>query len=173
MDEKSWRAFVERDERVLKPQWGKSQPLNAEHISHEPLSHDTVGAVAIDQNGNVAAATSSSGSPFKPAGRVGDAPLLGSGGFALNGVGAVSCTGNGENIMRLLLAKYAADKMAEGMSAQQAADAAVSYMSSVYPNPMTGMIVVDAQGNLAYSSSTPKIAVCYTAGDQIKTAFRA
>ncbi len=173
VDEKSWRAFVERDERVLKPQWGKSQPLNAEHVSHQPLSHDTVGAVAIDQNGNVAAATSSSGSPFKPAGRVGDAPLLGSGGFALNGVGAVSCTGNGENIMRLLLAKYAADKMAEGMSAQQAADAAVSYMSSVYPNPMTGMIVVDAHGNLAYASSTPKIAVCYTAGDQIKTAFRA
>ena len=143
------------------PQWGKSQPL----------SHDTVGAVAIDQHGNVAAATSTSGSPYKPAGRVGDAPLLGPGGFALNGVGAVSCTGNGENIMRLLLAKYAADKMAEGMSAQQAADAAVSYVSKIYPNPMSGMILVDAAGNLAYASSTPKIAVGYTAGSEIKTAF--
>lgn len=168
VDEKSWRAFVERDESVLQPQWGKSQPLN-----QEPLGHDTVGAVAIDQNGNVAAATSTSGSPFKPAGRVGDAPLLGSGGFALNGAGAVSCTGNGENIMRLLLAKYATDKMAEGMTAQQAADASVAYMGSVYPNPMTGMIVVDAAGNLAFASSTPKIAVAWTAGNEIKTAFRA
>ncbi|MFK7802933.1 MAG: isoaspartyl peptidase/L-asparaginase family protein [Anaerolineae bacterium] len=165
VDEKSWRAFVERDESVLKPQWGKSQPL----------SHDTVGAVAIDQDGNVAAATSTSGSPFKPAGRVGDAPLLGSGGFALNGAGAVSCTGNGENIMRLLLAKYAADKMVEGMTAQQAADASVAYMSAVYPDPMTGMIVVDAAGNLAFASSTPKIAVAWTDNGQsgeIKTAFR-
>ena len=162
VDEKSWRAFVERDENVLKPQWGKSQPL----------SHDTVGAVAIDQNGNVAAATSTSGSPFKPAGRVGDAPLLGSGGFAMNGAGAVSCTGNGENIMRLLLAKYASDKMAEGMTAQQAADAAVAYMGSVYPNPMTGMIIVDSHGNLGFASSTPKIAVAWTDGDSIKTAFR-
>ncbi len=163
VDEKSWRAFVERDESVLKPQWGKSQPL----------SHDTVGAVAIDQNGNVAAATSTSGSPFKPAGRVGDAPLLGSGGFAMNGAGAVSCTGNGENIMRLLLAKYASDKMAEGMTAQQAADAAVAYIGSVYPNPMTGMIIVDSHGNLGFASSTPKIAVAWTDGDSIKTAFRA
>ncbi|MEM9773408.1 MAG: isoaspartyl peptidase/L-asparaginase family protein [Chloroflexota bacterium] len=163
VDEKSWRAFVERDQSVLQPQWGKSQPLG----------HDTVGAVAIDQNGNVAAATSTSGSPFKPAGRVGDAPLLGSGGFALNGVGAVGCTGNGENVMRLLLAKYAADKMAEGMTAQQAADAATAYVRKIYPNPMSGMIVVDAAGNLAFASSTPKIAVGWTAGNEIKTAFKA
>ncbi|MFT5193999.1 MAG: beta-aspartyl-peptidase (threonine type) [Cellvibrionaceae bacterium] len=162
VDEESWRAFVERDASVLTPEWESSQPL----------SHDTVGAVAIDQDGNVASATSSSGSPFKPAGRVGDAPLLGSGGFALNGVGAVGCTGNGENIMRLLLAKYAHDKMAEGMTAQQAADASVAYMSSVYPNPMTGMIVVDAAGNLAFATSTPKIAVAWTDGDEIKTAMR-
>ena len=73
--------------------------------------------------------------------------------------------------MRLLLAKYAADKMAEGMSAQQAADAAVSYVSKIYPNPMSGMILVDAAGNLAYASSPPKIAVGYTAGSEIKTAF--
>ncbi|MEM8862769.1 MAG: isoaspartyl peptidase/L-asparaginase family protein [Chloroflexota bacterium] len=163
VDEKSWRAFVERDQSVLQPQWGKSQPLG----------HDTVGAVAIDQDGNVAAATSTSGSPFKPAGRVGDAPLLGSGGFALNEVGAVGCTGNGENVMRLLLAKYAADKMAEGMTAQQAADASIDYVRKIYPNPMSGMIVVDAAGNLAFASSTPKIAVGWTAGDEIKTAFKA
>lgn len=163
VDEQSWRAFVERDQSVLQPQWGKSQPLG----------HDTVGAVAIDQEGNVAAATSTSGSPFKPAGRVGDAPLLGSGGFALNGVGAVSCTGNGENIMRLLLAKYAADQMAGGMTAQQAADAAVAYVRKIYPTPMSGMIVVDWAGNLAFASSTPKIAVGWTDQDGVKTAFGA
>ena len=75
---------------------------------------DTVGAVAIDSDGNTAAATSTSGSPYKPAGRVGDSPILGAGGYAENGVGATGATGQGENSMRVLLSKYTCDRMRAG-----------------------------------------------------------
>lgn len=65
--------------------------------------NDTVGAIAMDSNGDVAAATSTSGTPFKPAGRVGDSPVFGAGGYAKNGIGAAGATGQGEQIMRTLL----------------------------------------------------------------------
>ena len=69
-----------------------------------PLGHDTVGAVALDANGNVAAATSTGGITLKRPGRVGDSPLVGSGAYADNSIGASSCTGHGESIMSRVLA---------------------------------------------------------------------
>uniref|UniRef100_A0A8C8VJH5 Isoaspartyl peptidase/L-asparaginase n=1 Tax=Pelusios castaneus TaxID=367368 RepID=A0A8C8VJH5_9SAUR len=69
------------------------------------LVHDTVGAVAIDYEGNVACATSTGGITNKMVGRVGDTPLIGSGGYADNLVGAVSATGHGESIMKVTLAR--------------------------------------------------------------------
>lgn len=120
---------------------------------------DTVGAVAIDSRGNVAAATSTSGLPLKPAGRVGDSPLLGSGGFAWNGVGAAGATGYGENIMRALLTKYTCDKMAQGFTAQEAANSAIHYIDGLFVDSMAGVIVVDGQGSLGVAHSTPKIAI--------------
>lgn len=119
---------------------------------------DTVGAVAIDRNGNVAAATSTSGTPYKPAGRVGDSPIYGAGGFAQNGIGAAGATGQGENIMRLLLSKYSCDRMAEGLTAQEAAKAAVQYADSVFKQSMSGVILVDADGNVGAAHTTPKLA---------------
>ncbi|MEM7803216.1 MAG: isoaspartyl peptidase/L-asparaginase [Chloroflexota bacterium] len=151
VDPESYRALIEQNLGMRAPEWIKS--------SQRPTGPDTVGAVAIDQAGNIAAATSTSGSPFKPAGRVGDAPLLGSGGYALNGAGGVSCTGNGENIMRVLLAKYACDLIAHGRSAQQAGEEAVAYIDSIYRESMAGMILVDHQGRIGVAHSTPKIAV--------------
>ena len=66
--------------------------------------HDTVGAVALDHHGNMAAATSTGGISLKRVGRVGDAPLVGSGAYCDNDVGGVSCTGHGEAIARVVLA---------------------------------------------------------------------
>ena len=120
---------------------------------------DTVGAVAIDQNGNVAAATSTSGTPYKPVGRVGDSPLYGSGGYAENGIGAVGATGHGEHIMRLLLSKYCSDKLAAGQSPQEAGQAAMRYADTIFEQSMSGVIIVDAQGRLGAAHTTPKLAV--------------
>ncbi|MGB1251355.1 MAG: isoaspartyl peptidase/L-asparaginase family protein [Candidatus Promineifilaceae bacterium] len=120
---------------------------------------DTVGAIAIDANGNVAAATSTSGIPYKPVGRVGDSPLYGSGGYAQNGVGTVGATGMGEHIMRTLLSKYVADRMADGLTAQDASFAAMTYIDRLFDNSMAGVITIDALGNISAAHTTPKLAI--------------
>ena len=78
--------------------------------------HDTVGAVAVDNQGNIAAATSTGGTLNKTPGRVGDSSLIGCGCYADNESAAVSTTGWGEPIMKLVLAKWAADRVQDGIS---------------------------------------------------------
>ena len=79
----------------------------SDEFTPDPM--DTVGAVAIDSQGNVAAATSTGGVHYKMPGRVGDSPLVGSGAYADNWTGAASATGHGESIMRVVLSKTATD----------------------------------------------------------------
>src|ERR1700758_489381 len=78
------------------------------------ISHDTVGAIALDRNGNIAAATSTGGTLNKAPGRLGDSSLIGCGCYADNKTAAASLTGWGEPIMKLVLAKWAADRVASG-----------------------------------------------------------
>ena len=118
---------------------------------------DTVGAVAIDHDGNTAAATSTSGTSFKPAGRVGDSPLYGCGGYAENGVGSVGATGLGENIMRAMLSRYTCDQMAAGLSAGEAVEVAMNYVKNRFQNSMSGLIAIDRDGNLGAAHTTPKL----------------
>ena len=120
---------------------------------------DTVGAVAIDALGNMAAATSTSGTAHKLAGRIGDSPLFGSGGYAQNGVGTAGATGKGENIMRVLLSKYVCDQMAVGLNAQAAANKAMSYIDNIFSDSMAGLIVIDKDGSIGAAHTTPKLAV--------------
>ncbi len=137
-------------------------------------SSDTVGAIAIDRNGNTAAATSTSGTPYKPAGRVGDSPLYGAGGYAENGIGTAGATGKGENIMRVLLAKYTCDKLAEGLTVHKAADTAMQYVEQFFNNSMSGIIVLDSQGNPGAAHTTPKLAFAWVDNKgQIQTAMKA
>ncbi|MDX1479158.1 MAG: isoaspartyl peptidase/L-asparaginase [Saprospiraceae bacterium] len=129
---------------------------------HEQASgHDTVGAVAIDVNGHCAAATSTSGSANKPEGRVGDSPLFGSGGYAENGVGAIGATGLGEQIMRLLLSRQAADLIRQGCSAQEAAAQAMAIAARRFDTPRCGLIIVDHNGRVGMAHTTPKMAVAW------------
>ena len=120
-------------------------------------SADTVGAVAIDSNGHTAAATSTSGTSYKPAGRVGDSPLYGSGGYAQDGIGAAGATGLGENIMRSLLCKHCCDMLAEGLIASDAAQETMRYIEARFQNSMSGIIVIDRHGNLGVAHTTSKI----------------
>ncbi|RUS72963.1 hypothetical protein EGW08_019266, partial [Elysia chlorotica] len=90
---------------------------------------DTVGAVAMDANGNLAAATSTGGITAKMPGRVGDSPIIGSGAYADNTVGAVSTTGFGESIMKVCLARRVGELLEKGETAQEAAQHALDFMS--------------------------------------------
>src|SRR5216683_3466262 len=88
--------------------------LFAPTISHDLLSHDTVGAVALDREGNIAASTSTGGTLNKAPGRLGDSSLIGCGCYADNQTAAASTTGWGEPIMKVVLAKWAAERVATG-----------------------------------------------------------
>ena len=125
-----------------------------------PGPQGTVGAVAIDENGNVAAATSTGGAAYKMPGRVGDSPLVGAGAYADNQTGAASSTGHGERIMRVLLAKTATDAITRGMSAQEAADFAINYMFERVGG-YGGIILVDYRGELAFAYNTPHMTVAW------------
>jgi len=109
--------------------------------------YGTVGAVALDQYGNVAAATSTGGMTNKKYGRVGDAPIIGSGTYANNATCAVSCTGWGEYYIRLVMAKTISDRMEWGK--QSLSTAATDMIMKQLPalGGDGGLIAVDKQGN--------------------------
>lgn len=118
---------------------------------------DTVGAVALDKNGNLAVGTSTGGTPMKAAGRVGDSPLFGAGGYA-DEFGGASATGKGEHAMRVLLSRSVVDEIRHGKTAPAAAEAAMSYIESVFNESMVGTIVMDKDGNIGAAHTTPKMA---------------
>src|ERR1700756_1240958 len=113
---------------------------------HDPaISHDTVGAVALDRNGNIAAATSTGGTLNKAPGRLGDSSLIGCGCYADNHTAAASTTGWGEPIMKLVLAKWAADRVASGSLPEWVGKKAINYHESRV-NGHGGIILLDAHG---------------------------
>lgn len=121
------------------------------------ISHDTVGAVALDRDGNLAAATSTGGTLNKAPGRLGDSSLIGCGCYADNNTGAASTTGWGEPIMKLVLAKWATDRIAAGNLPEWAAAEAISYLQSRV-NGHGGIILLDARGKFGIAHNTPRMA---------------
>ena len=124
------------------------------------ISHDTVGAVALDSDGNIAAATSTGGTLNKAPGRLGDSSLIGCGCYADNQSAAVSTTGWGEPIMKLVLAKWAADRVAAGNLPQWVAAEAMNYLKSRL-NGHGGVIVLDSRGRFGMAHNTPRMAWAY------------
>jgi len=120
----------------------------------------TVGAVALDDKGNIAAATSTGGTPKKIPGRVGDTPIIGSGTYADNSIGGVSCTGWGESIIKVNLAKKVIDLMEEGFPPDKAAKNAIEYLAKKV-NGLGGVITLDVKGKIGISFNTPRMARGY------------
>jgi beta-aspartyl-peptidase (threonine type) len=122
--------------------------------------HGTVGAVAIDSEGHIAAATSTGGMANKHPGRIGDTPLVGCGYYAEDGLGGVSSTGHGEYFVRLLLARRVCEFLAHGMSAQAAAEAAIRLLGERLGGS-GGLIVLDRQGQVGLAHNTPQMSYGY------------
>ncbi|RLE53774.1 MAG: asparaginase [Candidatus Methanomethylicota archaeon] len=114
----------------------------------------TVGAVAIDSEGNLASAVSTGGYWLKLPGRVGDVPLVGCGFYADNECGAASATGVGELIARLTLSKLCCDMMRTGISAQKACEAAIDLITSKFGEGNAGIIAIDRQGRWGFAFNT-------------------
>jgi L-asparaginase / beta-aspartyl-peptidase len=114
----------------------------------------TVGAVALDRYGNLAAATSTGGMTNKKWGRVGDAPIIGAGTYANNATCAISCTGWGEYFIRLVVAKTISDRMEFGKQTLKAAANEVVMKQVPALGGDGGLIAVDAKGNIALPFNT-------------------
>ncbi len=124
----------------------------------------TVGAVAIDRDGRIAAATSTGGKPMKKPGRVGDTPLIGCGAYA-NGIGGASSTGQGGPIMRVMLSRLAVD-MLTGLDPIEAARRSLSVMAD-RTGGWGGIIVLDRRGRIGYAHTSKRMAVAYSMGGEI------
>jgi beta-aspartyl-peptidase (threonine type) len=124
------------------------------------ISHDTVGAVALDCRGNIAAATSTGGTLNKAPGRLGDSSLIGCGCYADNLSAAASTTGWGEPIMKLVLAKWAADRISAGNLPEWSAQEAMNYLKQRV-NGHGGIIVLNPEGHIGIAHNTPRMAWAY------------
>jgi len=120
-------------------------------------SHDTVGALALDIHDNLAAATSTGGTLDKTPGRIGDSSLIGCGCYADNLSGAAAATGWGEPIMKVVLAKWATDRIGAGTTPSQAASDAIGYLERRV-NGRGGIILLDRQGRYGIAHNTPRMA---------------
>jgi beta-aspartyl-peptidase (threonine type) len=115
--------------------------------------HGTVGAVALDQNGNLAAATSTGGTTNKWPGRIGDTPVIGAGTYANNATCAVSATGDGEYFIRATVARDVSALMEyRGMSLKDAAQAALDKVAKL--GGTGGLIAIDHLGNITLPFNT-------------------
>ncbi|XP_075779837.1 isoaspartyl peptidase/L-asparaginase isoform X1 [Pelodiscus sinensis] len=141
--ERTWERWSKKLEADSNPQEDKKES-------------GTVGAVAIDNEGNVACATSTGGLSNKLVGRVGDSACIGSGGYADNHVGAVSTTGHGESMMKVVLARLVLYHMEQGMTLEKAADTALNYMKTRVGG-LGGVIVVSNSGDWTARFSTKQM----------------
>lgn len=151
-EQQRWQEFKKRGEPLSETLFvGGGDDLRTES--------GTVGAVAIDREGNIAAGTSTGGTPFKPDGRVGDSPLPGCGYYADNALAGVSVTGHGESIIRVQLARSAADFCAK-LQAPAAAEAAMRMLGDRVAGK-GGLILIDHAGRVGYAYNTSEMARAY------------
>jgi len=113
-----------------------------------PYNHDTIGMLAMDGEGKIAAGTSTNGARFKVPGRVGDSPIPGAGAYADADVGAAAATGDGDVMMRLLPSLIAVEGMRHGLPPALATQQAVERIAGKYPAFMGAVVAMDLHGNV-------------------------
>jgi L-asparaginase / beta-aspartyl-peptidase len=150
--------------------WSKCKIDKHAAAFHRGHEQGTVGAVALDCDGRLFAATSTGGTCCKLPGRVGDSPLIGCGCYADSEAGAVSCTGYGEAIMKVVMAKTASDilrsapEVPDTNSAMAAALQAVQILAS-RTHATGGLILLDREGNPGWAFNTPRMSYGYVQSD--------
>ena len=156
--------------QMQKSRWRKNNQLLTSHNNH----YGTVGAVAIDREGNVASAVSTGGRWLKIHGRIGDSAIVGAGLYADNGLGAACATGIGEFIVRLCLSKYACDYMGgQNNDAFLSSNMAIAKLTQKFGKNTGGIITVDTKGQFGAAMNTQSmpIALCISKTKKVKIAL--
>ena len=166
---RKWEDYIKYNKVVSdifnNPKTATSNQASLQTTVNEPLlhDHDTVGAVALDLAGNLAAATSTGGISLKRVGRVGDAPLVGSGAYCDNEIGGVSCTGHGESIAKVVLAHRVLNLLQSSLggdrplSAAEAVEKSLGFMLQ-RTEGRGGLIVITSKGDIAKKCTTQRMA---------------
>jgi N4-(beta-N-acetylglucosaminyl)-L-asparaginase len=147
---KKENLLVEASEREWK-EWLKTS-------QYKPIvnieNHDTIGMIALDANGNLSGACTTSGMAFKMAGRLGDSSIIGAGLYVDNEVGAVTATGHGEEVIRVVGSHLVVEMMRQGKSPEQACKAAVELIKRKFDlrkkqtkDTQIGFIAINNQGD--------------------------
>jgi beta-aspartyl-peptidase (threonine type) len=157
-----WKAgqTAQRHDQVDEPQ-RPDGTTEATSIAAAVGGHDTVGVIALDHTGNLVAANSTGGTPFKLPGRIGDTPMVGCGLYADSQVGAVVCTGWGESIVRVALARRAIELIERGFAPQSSAEAAIRTLARKVPGGSGGCIVLTPSGQIGLAWNTRRMAYAY------------
>jgi isoaspartyl peptidase/L-asparaginase-like protein (Ntn-hydrolase superfamily) len=138
-------------------------------------NYGTVGAVAIDRQGNVASAVSTGGRWLKIHGRIGDSAIVGAGLYADNDLGAACATGIGEFIIRLCLSKYACDYMGgrQNNNALSSSKMAIEKLTQKFGKNTGGIITVNTKGQFGAAMNTQSmpIALCTSKTKKVKVAL--
>jgi len=150
-----WEEFTRNSGKLTRPE------ITAGEVE---MPTGTVGAVARDADGHLAAATSTGGTANKLPGRVGDSPLIGCGAYADDECGAASSTGWGESLMKIVFCKSACDLMSAGHPAQAAAEAIIKRLTERVDG-LGGIILIDRQGNIGHAFNTPRMARAWVTAD--------
>jgi len=148
-------AFVDPKYFFTQKNWDRLEAVRKQEAANmHPKKHGTVGVVALDKSGNLAAGTSTGGLTNKKFGRVGDSPIIGAGTYADNATCGVSATGQGEYFIRASVAHDIAAIIGyQGKTVQEAADQVIQNKVTKMGG-LGGVIVMDRKGNIAYSFNT-------------------
>nr|CAD2157493.1 unnamed protein product [Meloidogyne enterolobii] len=137
-----------------KPKWKLSiNPKKDQFPTFNKGNHDTIGMILVDENGNVAAGTSSNGARNKIPGRVGDSPIVGAGAYVDNYVGGAAATGDGDVMMRFVPSFLVVELMRQGKSPFEATREAIIRIKKFYPNFFGGIIATTIEGNFGAACS--------------------
>lgn len=116
------------------------------NVNINEKSHDTIGMIAVSSQGDIAVGTSTNGAAHKIPGRVGDSPIIGSGAYVDNDVGAACGTGDGDVLMKFLPSYQTVESMRNGMSPSEASEDALRRIVRKYPKFMGAIVAVDKNG---------------------------
>ncbi len=171
-------SLVDNSELVLPREIERWKGAAEQRYLHVPsefggdlTSHDTVGAIALDRKGNIAAATSTGGTLNKAPGRVGDSSLIGCGCYADNETAAASTTGWGEPMMKLVFAKWATDRVTAEVGPREVAPASIRYLYSRL-NGHGGIILLDRRGRIGVAHNTPRMAWAWQNKEKSESGLR-
>ena len=144
--------------------------INIENTKASEYNHDTIGMIAMDAAGNLSGSCTTSGMAFKMRGRVGDSPVIGAGLFVDNEVGAVTATGQGEDVIRICGSHSVVEYMRQGLSPEEACKAAVEKIARIKKEKakeiQIGFIAINKKGETGGYALHPGFSYAIKSGSE-------